>query len=501
MSVFPVFVDVGRTPPLVIGNGDMAIAKVQTLLTRAPRVSLAASKPPPLLVAAIKAGAVELLGQAPTEDDIRGRPLVVAASGDHAGDARIAAIARALGVPVNVPDKPELCTFTFGAFILRGDVTVAISTDGAAPILATHLRGWLEQQLHPRLGRIASIAREFRSVVSKRVPMGAPRRTFWQQVLTGASAKAILAGDEARGRQLIEVLLSGVNPQPTPGRVILVGAGPGDPELLTLKAVRALKSADLILHDSLIGDRILDYARREARIVCVGKRRGQSGISQREINALMIAQAREGRIVVRLKGGDAFIFGRAAEEIAAIHAAGITLEVIAGITAAQACAADAGLPLTYRGRVRQLSLVTGAASDGEPDLDWEALARPGQAFAIYMGVHTASAVTRQLIAAGADPTMSVIIVENGGRPQRRTIATTLADLPDAVAAKAVRGPAIMFVGLAWADAGLAMPADVERFEVAPTPAMALGNWRGRRELPAPHSPPSTSWSFPFGGPS
>ena len=324
---------------------------------------------------------------------------------------------------------------------------------------------------------------------------------FGNEVLTGACATAILAGDEARGRQLIEVLLAGVNPQPTPGRVILVGAGPGDPELMTLKAVRALKSADLILHDGLIGDRILDHARREARIVCVGKRRGQSGISQREINALMIAQAREGKIVVRLKGGDAFVFGRAAEEIAAIHAAGITLEVVAGITAAQACAADAQLPLTYRGRVRQLSLVTGAASDGEPDLDWEALARPGQAFAIYMGVHTASAVTQQLIAAGADPTTSVIIVENGGRPQRRTIATTLVDLPDAVAAKAVRGPAIMFVGLAWADAGLAMPADVERFQVAPTAAMALGTWRGRTDLPAAHSPPSTSWSFPFGGPS
>jgi uroporphyrin-III C-methyltransferase / precorrin-2 dehydrogenase / sirohydrochlorin ferrochelatase len=473
MKSFPAFLEVGRVAPLVIGGGELAMAKVGLLLTRAPRVSLAAPEPPSWLVHAFEAGRVEPLGRLPQEDDMRGRPLVVSASGDGAIDARMSGMARALGVPVNVPDKPELSTFAFGALVERGDVTIAISTNGAAPILATHLRGWLEEELHARLGRVASIAREFRSVVLRRVPSGAPRRAFWQQVLTGAAEKAILAGDEARGRELIAALLAGVKSSPPPGRVILVGAGPGDPELLTLKAIRALKSADLILHDSLIGDRVLDYARREARIVCVGKRRGQAAASQGEINMLMVANAREGRVVVRLKGGDGFVFGRAAEEIAALAAAGIAVEVIAGITAAQACAADAGLPLTYRGRVRQLSLVTGAANDGEPDLDWTSLARPGQAFAIYMGVHTAQFLTRQLLAAGADPNAPAVIVENGGRPHRRTIATTLADLPAAIAVKGVRGPAILFVGLAWADAGLAMPADVEIFRATRAPL----HWR------------------------
>ena len=403
MPSFPGFIEVGRVPPLVVGAGDLAAAKARTLLLRAPHVTLAACELPATLAAFFEAGTIELLPRAPLEDDIRGRPLVVSATGDAAVDARISALARALGVPVNGPDKPDLCTFAFGAFVDRGDLTVAISTDGAAPILATHLRGWLEQELHPRLGHVASIAREYRAIAAARVPFGAVRRAFWQEVVTGAPAAAILAGDEAKGRRLIDAALDRAPVAAPTGRVILVGAGPGDPELLTLKAVRALKSADVILHDALIDPRVLDHARREAHVFDAGKRAGGHRVSQREINAALIEHARAGKIVVRLKGGDPFVFGRAAEEIAAVEAAGIVVEIVPGITAAQACATDARLPLTYRGEVRQVTLVTGAATDGKPDLDWHALARPGQAFAIYMGVRAAGRITARLLAAGADP--------------------------------------------------------------------------------------------------
>lgn len=485
MRTFPVFVEVGRAPPLVVGSGALAVAKARALLKRAPRVTLAARRVPDALAEALEIGAVELLTHAPQDADIKGRPLVVSATGDAIEDARISALARGLSVPVNVPDQPELSTFAFGAVVDRGDVTVAISTDGAAPVLATHLRGWLERELHPRLGRVAAIAREYRAAAT-RIPFGEARRDFWQEVLTGAPAAAIQAGNEAAGRRLIEARLAGASPAPPDGRVILVGAGPGDPELLTLKAVRALKSADVILHDSLVGDGVLDLARREATIVNVGKRRGLPSTSQREINALMIEHARAGKIVARLKGGDAFVFGRAAEEIAAVEAAGIAVEIVPGITAAQACAADARLPLTYRGEVRQISLVAGAAGDGEPALDWKALARPGQALAIYMGVKTAPRIARELIAAGADPEMSTVIVENGGRPERRTIATTLDDLSAAIEAHTVSGPAILFLGLDWTKAGLQMPADVETFHSAlPASAAAARPWQHCRPASSP----------------
>jgi len=454
---------VDRTPPLVNGGGDLAVIKARTVLLRAPSLTLAAHELPAGL--SDKATRIDLLPHTPALADIKGRPFVISATGDDIEDARVSELARGLGVPVNVPDRPELCTFALGAFVDRGDVMVAISTDGAAPVLASHLREWLERQLHPRLGRVAAIAREYRQL-AKKVSSGGQRRAFWHQVLTGGPAEAIQRGDEVEGRRLIEALLAGAASKMQRGCVIIVGAGPGDPDLLTLKAVRALKSADIILYDSLVGEGVLDHARREAVLVEVGKRAGKPSAQQGDINAQMIGHARAGKIVVRLKGGDAFVFGRVAEEIAAVEAAGIGVEIIPGLTAAQACAVEARLPLTYRGAVRTISLVAGASTDGEPDLDWNALARPQQAFAIYMGVKTASRIVRNLLDAGADSATPAVIVENGGRPECRTIATTLRDLGAAVAELEVAGPAILFVGLDWSAAGLKAPANVERFSKA-----------------------------------
>lgn len=336
MSSFPIFIEVGQVPPLVVGGGDLAAAKARTLLKRSPRITLAADDLSPALSGLVRQGVVERLGRTPREDDIRGRPLVVSATGDLVEDTRISNLARALGVPVNVPDKPALCTFGFGAFVDRGEVVVAIGTEGAAPILATHLRAKLEQDLHPRLGRLAAIARDYREAASKCVPFGAERRAFWAEVLTGPTATAILEGDEPKGRRMITELLTGRPVQANAvGRIILVGAGPGDPELLTLKAVRTLKSADVVVYDTGVGDGVLDCARREAHLVRLGAPLDGHPDAAAGIDAMMVAMARDGKIVVRLKAGDAQASTTDGETAGSLRARGAIVEIIAGVVAVQ----------------------------------------------------------------------------------------------------------------------------------------------------------------------
>lgn len=248
------------------------------------------------------------------------------------------------------------------------------------------------------------------------------------------------------------------------GRVTLVGCGPGDPELLTLKALKAIAAADVLVVDRLVPEAIVAEARPGASIIDAGKEPGGPSAPQSEINRILVREALLGRRVARLKSGDAFIFGRAAEEMAAVRAAGIEVDVIPGITAAHACAASIGLPLTLRRSVRQFTVLTGATAEGDIDLDWSALARPGQAFAVYMGVRTAAHIRDNLLAAGADPEMPVVIVENGTRVSERVVATTLGALVSALTACAIKGPAILFAGLSWAEANLSMPGKVEVFE-------------------------------------
>ena len=451
MRGFPVFLDLETAVPLVAGGGALAAAKVRLLLKRAARVTVAADALDPELVALAERGLVEQIAPEPGAAVIRGRPLVVAATGDLNQDARISAIARALGVPVNVPDRPELCTFALGAIVDRGTVTIAIGTDGAAPVLATRLRGELEQSLAPRLGALADIARGYRGRVAATLPPGVERRAFWDDVFGGEAARAILAGDEAGGRALIEQRLAGqATPAPRSGRVLLVGAGPGDPELLTLKAVRALKSADVILHDHLVSPGVLDHARREASILSVGKAKGRHSKTQAEINALIVAHARDGKTVVRLKGGDPFVFGRGGEEIDILRASGIPVEVIPGITAATAAAASLQIPLTHRDLARSVTFISGhAAGDGGAEfdqIDFSALADRRATLAVYMGVSTSGALATRLLAAGWSPATPVIAVERASHADERRISTTL----DVVAAHPGRlglaGPSLLLIG-------------------------------------------------------
>ncbi len=252
-----------------------------------------------------------------------------------------------------------------------------------------------------------------------------------------------------------------------PGRVQLIGCGPGSADLLTLRAARLIAEADVLVVDRLVGDSVLAHARADAIVIPVGKEAGGPSTSQDDINRILVREALKGQVVARLKGGDGFVFGRAAEEIAAVRAAGIEVEIVPGITAAHACAASIALPLTLRESVRQFSLVTGATADGEIDLDWTALAAPHQAFAIYMGVRTARTLRQKLLAAGALPSMPVVVVENGTRDNERAVATTLADLTDAIRAFGIGGPAIIFGNLAWSEANLTMPDKVHVYRASP----------------------------------
>ncbi len=331
--------------------------------------------------------------------------------------------------------------------------TVAIGTEGAAPVLARRLKTAIEGLLPADLGRVARFAAALRPAVAARLLDGAARRRVWARFFDGPAQAHLLAGDVAKAHDAVERAFGNGGANETErGSVALVGAGPGDPDLLTLKAVRALQAADVIVYDRLVGPRVLELARRDAERIAVGKSPGGPSVPQSEIDALLVDQARAGRRVVRLKGGDPLVFGRAAEELAALRAAGVPVEVVPGITAAAGCAAAIALPLTTRERTRSLTLLTGSAVDGPAEHDWADLARPGRAFAVYMGVRTAGHIERRLRAAGIDPATPVTVVENGTRPEQRVIDGRIDGLADLIDAHRVRGPAIIFVGLARGEA-------------------------------------------------
>jgi uroporphyrin-III C-methyltransferase/precorrin-2 dehydrogenase/sirohydrochlorin ferrochelatase len=451
MRTFPIFVSVDRKPPLVVGGGELAAIKARLLLKRAPSVDIAADHIVPELAELLRARRVAVMPPRPNVDQVRGRPLVIAATGDDDEDTRVAAIARALGVPVNVPDRPALCSFVMPAIVDRGDVTVAIGTSGAAPVLGQRLRAWLERQLPPRLGSLARIAGEFRGSVADKLPAGRSRRNFWESVLEGAASEAALAGEESEARRLIgEAIERAAEAQDARGRVLLVGAGPGDPELLTVKAVRALKEADVILYDRLVGTGVFDHARREAELIPVGKSKGEHSVAQEEIQQLMVERVLAGQTVVRLKGGDPLVFGRAGEEIAALRVAGIEVEIIPGITAGLAAAASLQIPLTHRNISHSVTFLSGHETGGdEPSfahLDLAALGRGENTLLVYMGVATASLIAGRLLEAGWKPKYPVIAVENASRDNERRVATTLVDLAAHAERMRLESPAVLIFG-------------------------------------------------------
>jgi uroporphyrin-III C-methyltransferase / precorrin-2 dehydrogenase / sirohydrochlorin ferrochelatase len=462
MRYFPLFADLAQAHVLVVGGGEQATQKVRLLRKTSAHITVVAETVTDELRELGDQNAIWIIPRAFLARDLDGQRLVYAATGDPLLDAAVSRAAKARAVPVNVVDAPALSTFIMPAIVDRAPVTVAIGTEGAAPVLAREIKSLLETLLPANLGVLAKRAQGLRDIVAKAVPDARVRRRLWERLLQGPFRRAVLQGFEGEARRILAAELHGEDRSAArrSGRVALIGCGPGDPDLLTLKAIQRLQEADVLVVDRLVNPKVLEYARRDAERIFVGKTPGGPTTSQAEINRILVREAQAGKVVARLKGGDPFIFGRAAEEIAACQAVGINVEVVPGVTAAHACAARIGLPVTLRERVRQFSIVTGATAEGEPDLDWQALAAKDAAFAVYMGVGNAPLLRRNLLAAGANADTPVVIVENGTLETERAIATTLADLTDAVAQHAIASPAVIFVGLDWADAGLCRPESV-----------------------------------------
>ncbi len=391
---------------------------------------------------------------------LRGAALVFVAVGDDADAAAWGRAARAAGVPVNAVDRPQLSDFATPSIIDRGGVVVAISTGGDAPVLGRRLREKIEALLPQRLSALAAFAGSFRGAVAARI--AAPRRrAFWERFFDGPIAETFLAGDEAGARAATAAALNRPQTEQAEGVVHIVGAGPGDPELLTLKALRLIQDADVILYDRLVGEGVLNLARRDALRLYVGKAKADHAAPQEEIEALLIAFAREGKMVVRLKGGDPFIFGRGGEELAAVKAAGIPVFATPGVTAALGCAAAAGMPLTHRDASQAVTFVTGhAKGDRDPDLDWAALAALGHTLVVYMGVDKAAAIAQRLIANGRAASTPVAVIENGTRADQKILKGTLRELARLVRDGGVAGPAVLVIGEVAAKANGALIDDI-----------------------------------------
>jgi uroporphyrin-III C-methyltransferase / precorrin-2 dehydrogenase / sirohydrochlorin ferrochelatase len=462
MKYFPLFMDLEGRDVLVAGGGEKALQKLRLLAKTTARVTVVADTISPEIATLSRRHAMSLQLRRLRPDDVKGVAVAIGADDSAERNLELARAARAAGVPVNIVDVPDLSTVIVPAIVDRDPVVVAIGTEGAAPIIARDLRARIESWLPADFGRVAGYAAALRPRVRDAITEPTARRQFWERLLRGPFRDRALAADVAGAEQEATRALRDAG-KGSHGSVVLVGCGPGDPDLLTLKALQALQDADVLVHDRLVNPAILDYARRDAVRIDVGKAPGGKATPQNEINRILVREALKGQRVARLKGGDAMVFGRAAEEIAAARAAGIDVTVIPGITAAHAIAASVTLPLTLRRKVRQFAVVTGATEDGAADLDWQALAAPEQGFAIYMGVRSAAVIERHLIDAGADPATPVVIVENGTLPQERVIETTLADLGTAVHAEAITAPAIIFIGLGWDEACLSRPARVRTF--------------------------------------
>lgn len=447
MKYFPIFVDVEGRRALVVGGGEAALQKTRLLAKSTARIHVVSPSPEAELVELARIGRIELARREFLPSDLEGASLVYVAGDDAEVDTRIASLAKAWDIPVNVVDRPDHCTFITPAIVDRDPVVVAIGTEGTSPVLAQGIRAHLESALPHRLGALARKAGLLRARVAESLREGASRRAFWKDYFFGQLRDAFLGGDTNGFEAQLDRALRPSEERSDQGRVYLVGAGPGNPDLLTVKAHRLLQEADVIVYDRLAGERVLDVARRDARRIAVGKVPGRPSPGQDEINDILIAEARLGRKVVRLKGGDPYIFGRGAEEQAALAEANVAFEIVPGVTAAVACAASVRLPLTTRGQNRSITLLTGMAEDGPAEHDWEHLARPGSAFAVYMGVGTAGVTQERLTAAGIDPETPAVIVENGSLPGERSFATRIGRLADTIKTEGVRGPAIIFVGI------------------------------------------------------
>ena len=469
LKTFPVSAVVDGRRVIIAGNGEAAAAKLRLLAKTSAAIEVYAPRPEPALASLLASVPSSHRRVWPDKSRFATATLAFIATEDEIRDRALAGLARAAGVPVNVVDRPELCDVLTPAIVDRAPVTIAISTEGAAPVLAGLLRAKIEDILTPGTGLLATLAGELRGRVAALLPPGRARLDFWRAYFTGEEvAGAAANGAAALRRSVAKFLDSQRLGEPGQGFVWLVGAGPGAADLLTLRARRVLAQADVVVHDGLIEPEVLDVVRRDARRIDVGKRKGRANASQAEINAILIAEAKAGHRTVRLKAGDPMVYGRAGEELAALREAGIAHAVVPGITAALGAAADTATPLTHRAHASALVFATGHVAQGGhaapgadgldwAGLDWAALARSDATISLYMARSVADEVANALISHGLSPDTPVAAVENACRPHQRRFFGRLDRLPALAGRGDVTGPVVIFVGRAvaegdWAEA-------------------------------------------------
>ncbi len=442
MDYLPIFADIRNKPVLIVGGGDVAARKIELLRRAGAKVQIAARALCEELTALENIGAVSWVAEAYQTSLLDSVWLVIAATDDRALNARVYTEASERRLLVNVVDDQPKCSFIFPSIVDRSPLVVAISSSGTAPVLARLLREKLEALLPANLGQMASIAGQWRHKVKQRFEKMSARRRFWEAAFNGLFASQVASGNIEGAKRTLDTQLE--NPDAGEGEIILVGAGPGDPGLLTLRGLQVMQQADVVLYDHLVSDEILDLVRRDADRICVGKRASAHSVTQQETNSLLVELAKQGKRVVRLKGGDPFIFGRGGEELQAAVEAGIPFQVVPGVTAAAGATAYAGIPLTHRDYAQSAMFITGhCRTDGE-GIDWPSMARSRQTLAIYMGTVKAAEISSQLIAHGRNAQTPVAVIGRGTRQDQQVLTGTLEEL-EALAQRAPT-PALLVVG-------------------------------------------------------
>jgi len=446
MDYLPLFHKLNNTPCLVIGGGAVASRKIALLLDAGANVTVIAIK--------LCDGLQHLAGQQkithltkPFEvGDITGFQLIIAATDDKQVNLAVSQAAKANNIPVNVVDQPALCSFIFPAIIDRSPMTIAVSSGGAAPVLARFIRAKLETLLPHALGKLSQLAAKYRQPVKDHFTNSKQRRIFWEKVFSGPIADLTYQGNNEAAEQALNTELNNTEDKPTTGIVYLVGGGPGDPELLTIKALRILQQADIIIYDRLVSAEVLNLARRDAERIYAGKKRAQHTLSQDSINELLIHHAKQGKRVVRLKGGDPFIFGRGGEEIETLVEENIAFEVVPGITAASGCASYAGIPLTHRDHAQSCVFVTGHLKSDSTNLDWHYLARSNQTLVIYMGLIGLEDICNNLVKHGLSADTPAALVQKGTTPDQKVIISSLANLAEDIITYKPKPPTLIIIG-------------------------------------------------------
>jgi len=446
MDYLPIFLDIKNKACLIVGGGQVATRKVMLLLQAGAQVSVVAPELDSVLDEYAAHGTITHRAECFQSGHLHNIALVIAATNDHAINQQISAAAQQRQIPVNVVDNPALCTFIMPSIVDRSPLLIAVSSGGQSPVLARLLRAQLEIMIPAAYARIATIAGKFRQRVKQHFTHPEKRRIFWEKILQGPFTEMILAGKDETAQDYFLQSLQQEKNEPQQGEVYLVGAGPGNPDLLTFRAMRLMQQADVVVYDRLVSAAILDMVRRDAARIYAGKERNHHTLKQESINQLLVRLAQEGKRVLRLKGGDPFIFGRGGEEIETLALNHIPFQVVPGITAASGVSAYAGIPLTHRDYAQSCIFVTGHLKNNTIDLDWPRLACPNQTIVIYMGLLGLPVLSQQLIAHGLPGSTPAAIIQQGTTQQQKIVIGTLQTLPDLAAAAHLSPPTLIIVG-------------------------------------------------------